>query len=86
MTPRGHRAHSIRHVGVFSNRWIIGGVTVQAIGQLAITYLPTMNAVFQTAPISAGAWLRIIAISAAAMTVVAVDKRLRRRLAITGPR
>jgi len=37
-------------IGVFSNRWIIVGVTLQAVGQLAITYLPAMNTVFNTAP------------------------------------
>ncbi|WP_407688392.1 cation-transporting P-type ATPase [Mycobacterium sp. HUMS_1102779] len=67
-------------IGVFSNRWIVVGVTAQAIGQLAITYLPAMTAVFATAPISAGAWLRIFAIAAAISGVVAVDKLLRRAL------
>jgi cation-transporting P-type ATPase F len=65
-------------IGVFSNRWIILGVTVQALGQLAITYLPAMNAIFGTAPIGADVWLRILAIAVAASLVVAVDKRLRR--------
>lgn len=68
------------HVGLLSNRWIIGGVTAQLLGQLAITYLPFMNTIFQTAPISAGAWLRIVAIAVAATVVVAIDKRLRRHL------
>ena len=63
---------------MFTNRWIILGVTVQAIAQLAITYLPAMNTVFGTAPIGVGAWLRILAIAAAASVVVAIDKRLRR--------
>ena len=44
---------------MFSNRWIILGVTAQAVAQLAITYLPVMNTVFGTAPIGVGAWLRI---------------------------
>jgi cation-transporting ATPase F len=65
-------------IGLFSNRFIIIGVTVQAIAQLAITYLPAMNAVFGTAPIEAEVWLRILAIAVAASLVVAVDKRLRR--------
>jgi cation-transporting ATPase F len=65
-------------IGMFSNRWIIVGVTVQAIGQLAITYLPAMNTVFDTAPIGADVWLRILAIATAASLVVALDKRLRR--------
>jgi cation-transporting ATPase F len=70
--------HSAWRIGLFSNRWIIVGVTAQAIGQIAITYLPVMNTVFGTAPISWGAWLRILAIAMAASLVVAVDKRLRR--------
>ncbi|HWM02553.1 MAG TPA: cation-transporting P-type ATPase [Actinophytocola sp.] len=65
-------------IGLFSNRWIIVGVTVQAIGQLAITYLPAMNTVFGTAPIGGEVWLRILAIAVVASLVVAVDKRLRR--------
>lgn len=65
-------------IGVFSNRWIILGVTVQAVAQLTITYLPAMNTVFDTAPISLGAWLRIFAIAAAASVVVGIHKWLRR--------
>ncbi len=72
--------HSVWHIGLFSNRWIIGGVAVQALGQLALTYLPFMNTIFQTAPITAGAWGRIFAVAAAATVVVAIDKRLRRQL------
>jgi cation-transporting ATPase F len=69
---------SVWRIGMFSNRWIIVGVTVQAIGQLAITYLPAMNTIFGTAPIGGNVWLRILAVAVAASLVVAVDKRLRR--------
>lgn len=65
-------------IGLFSNRWIIIGLAVQAVGQLAITYVPAMNAVFDTAPIGADVWLRILAIAAATSLIVAVEKRLRR--------
>jgi len=64
--------------GILSNHWILGGVAVQAAGQLAITYLPVMNALFRTAPIPAEAWLRILAVAILASLFVAVDKRLRR--------
>lgn len=73
--------HSIWQIGVFSSRWILGGVAVQAVGQVAITYLPTMNSWFRTAPISADAWARIFAIATLASLVVALDKWLRRRVA-----
>ncbi len=69
---------AVWRVGTFSNRWIIGGLIVQAIGQLAITYLPVMNDAFQTAPIEASVWLRIFALAAATSLVVAIDKRVRR--------
>ncbi|WP_036375330.1 HAD-IC family P-type ATPase [Micromonospora sp. ATCC 39149] len=72
--------HSAWHVGLFSNRWILAGVALQAVAQLVITYLPVMNSVFNTAPIGGGVWLRILAIAAAAAAVVAIDKRLRRHL------
>lgn len=72
--------HSMWRIGVFSNPWIVGGVSVQAVGQAAITYLPVMNELFHTAPIDAASWLRIVVIASAAAVVVAVDKRLRRHL------
>jgi cation-transporting ATPase F len=49
---------------------------VQALGQLALTYLPAMNTIFDTAPIGDQVWLRILAIAVAASLVVAVDPRL----------
>ena len=65
-------------VGLFSNRWVIIGVTVQALAQGAITYLPAMNTLFDTAPLGGAVWLRILGIAGLAGLVVAVDKRLRR--------
>ncbi len=62
-------------VGFFSNRWLLAGVTVQVLGQLALTYLPVMNRLFQTAPIGGDVWLRIVVIAAIAGLVVALDKR-----------
>lgn len=72
--------HSMWRIGPLSNRWLLAGVTVQVLAQLAITYLPAMNQVFQTMPISAGAWLRIGALALIASAVVAFDKRLRRQI------
>jgi cation-transporting ATPase F len=69
---------SVWRIGIVSNRWLIFGVAVQAVLQLAFTYLPAMNAVFHTAPISTEAWLRIFAIAALASVVVGIDKWLRR--------
>ena len=67
-------------IGIFTNRWILAGVLLQAIAQLAITYLPAMNLVFGTAPIGGDVWLRILAVGVVAAAVVAIDKRLRKHL------
>ncbi|CAN5657589.1 cation-transporting P-type ATPase [soil metagenome] len=72
-------SRSVWRIGLFTNRWIIAGVLAQALGQIAITYLPVMNAVFGTAAIDAGAWVRIFAIAAAASVAVSIDKRIRHR-------
>ena len=69
---------SVLHVGVFSNRWIYVGIGAQIAGQLALTYVSVMNRLFLTAPIAAGAWLRILLLGVAASVVVAIDKRVRR--------
>ncbi|MDS1272326.1 cation transporting ATPase C-terminal domain-containing protein [Lipingzhangella sp. LS1_29] len=70
--------HSAWRVGLFSNHWIIVGVTAQLLCQLAITYVPVMNSVFGTAPLSVGVWLQILAIAVLTVPVVAVAKRLQR--------
>ncbi len=70
--------HAAWSIGLFSNRWVLVGVACQAIGQLAITYLPAMNELFGTAPIPGAAWLRILAVALLASLVVGFDKRLRR--------
>ena len=69
---------SLWSVGVFSNRWVYVGIGAQVAGQLVLTYVSVMNRLFLTAPIAAGAWLRILLLGLAASVVVAIDKRVRR--------
>lgn len=68
--------------GWFTNPWLIVGVLTQILGQLAITYLPPMNDLFQTAPIGWDSWLRILLVATATALVVAVDKRRLRSIAL----
>jgi cation-transporting ATPase F len=63
------------HTGFLANPWLIVGVTAQALGQAALTYLPAMNTLFQTAPIGWQVWLRILLVAAVAAAAVALDKR-----------
>ncbi|HEX5598340.1 MAG TPA: cation transporting ATPase C-terminal domain-containing protein, partial [Micromonosporaceae bacterium] len=66
-------------LGLFSNRWLIGGLIVQGVAQLALTYLPAMNRLFKTAPLGLDAWLRILGIALLASLAVGAEKSLQRR-------
>jgi cation-transporting ATPase F len=70
----------VRRVGLLSNRWVLAGVALQVLAQAALTYLPALNTAFGTAPLDLRTWLLIAALSVAAWTVVAIDKRFRRQI------
>jgi cation-transporting P-type ATPase F len=73
-------ADPVWRIGFFTNRWLLLGVSLQVVGQAAITYLPVMNTLFQTAPIGLDAWLRITLVATLATVVVSLDKaRIRSR-------
>ena len=75
--------HPAWRIGFFSNRWLILGVAVQAVAQIAITYLPVMNTVFQTAPVGWDVWVRIFVIAAGISAIVGVEKWVRARQSVT---
>jgi calcium-translocating P-type ATPase len=54
---------SVRSVGFFTNPWIWLGIALVVVLQMAFTYLPFMNDVFQTAPIPLAGWLPIAALT-----------------------
>lgn len=68
---------SLWSIGVMTNRWVIGGAMGMVGAQLLFTYTPAMNSLFQTAPISGGSWLRIIAVATTAFIAVEFEKWLR---------
>jgi len=68
---------SVFSVGLFSNPWIWVGITVMAILQLLFTYSPIMNQWFNTAPISAEAWLRVFACGLLISVIVGIEKHWR---------
>ena len=69
------------HVGLFTNRWLIAGVTTTVALQLLFTYAAPMNSLFHSAPIDAEAWLRIIAVGFVIWGTVGLEKSVRRRRA-----
>jgi len=71
---------SMFSLGVFSNPWVFGGVTIMLILQGLFTYLPAMNRMFQSAPIGTEAWIRILAVAFTAFIVVGLEKWIRLRI------
>ncbi len=67
---------SIFQLGFFSNKWVFGGAAIMLLLQIVYTYLPIMNTLFQSAPISMGAWTRIIGAGIIGYLIVETEKRL----------
>jgi len=67
--------------GLFGNRYVLYAVAVLLLFQLAFTYLPPMQALFGTAAIAAGVWLRILLVAASVLFIVELEKALMRRRA-----
>jgi Ca2+-transporting ATPase len=67
---------SVFQLGFFSNMWVFGGVAVMLIVQMAYTYLPLMNRLFQSASIDTAAWSRIALAGIIAFLVVEGEKML----------
>ncbi len=72
-------SRSVLEVGLFSNPWIWVGMAAMMVLQLAFTYAPVMNTLFQTEAISLASWLRAIACGAMIFIVVGIEKAWRRR-------
>lgn len=68
---------SMFKIGLFSNPWVLFGSAAMIVLQLIYTYMPAMNRIFQSEPISGLDWLLIIAVSVAVYMVIGVEKWLR---------
>ena len=65
------------HVGLFSNPWIWRGVSSMVGLQLLLTYVPSMNRLFHTAPIDGPAWGLVLTAAVTVYVVVEVETWLR---------
>ncbi len=72
---------SVFQLGFFSNKWVFFGTAAMLILQILYTYLPLMNTLFQSAPISIEAWLRIVGAGVISYQIVEFEKWLQGRRA-----
>jgi len=72
-------------VSLRTNHFLMGGVGLMVALQLLYTYLPGMNRLFGSAPISLLSWGWLIAAALAVHVIVEIEKGLRRRAARRRP-
>jgi P-type Ca2+ transporter type 2C len=76
---------SLFHIGLFSNKYVLGAVVLTFLLQMATLYVPFLNPVFKTQPLTAGELLVVVAASALIFVAVEIEKVFwRRRLKSEG--
>ena len=70
-------SQSVLRVGIFSNPWALVGSAGMLLLQIGFTYLPFMNALFHSAPLSLESWGWAFLAGLAAFPLVGLEKWLR---------
>lgn len=65
---------SISNLGFFSNRWLLAGAACMTFLQLIFTYVPTMNHIFNSAPIGFTEWCLITGVSLSIYFGIGLEK------------
>jgi Ca2+-transporting ATPase len=76
---------SIFTQGFFSNKLLLASVLLTVMLQMAIIYLPAMNRLFKTAPLSAMELLLVFGLSTVVFGAVEIEKFFKRQHPSTGP-
>ncbi len=69
--------NSVFSVGFFSNKSIFVGIFSLLALHAAFVYMPTLNSLFSSAPLSAVEWIKAIGMGAIVLPVVALEKAIR---------
>lgn len=67
---------SVFQLGFFSNLWVLGGAVTMFLLQIAYTYLPVMNRLFQSAPLDLAVWGRTVMAGAVVFVIIEIEKWL----------
>ncbi|MBI5055721.1 MAG: cation-transporting P-type ATPase [Nitrospirae bacterium] len=70
---------SVFRIKLLSNPFLFFSMMAAFLAQLSVIYVPALQWVFRTEPITTGEWLRILMVSATVVLVVEIDKWMRRR-------
>ncbi|MBV2120797.1 MAG: cation transporting ATPase C-terminal domain-containing protein, partial [Candidatus Thiodiazotropha sp. (ex Ctena orbiculata)] len=64
--------------GFVGNRYVLYAIGLLIIFQMGFTYLPQLQFLFGTAPISAGMWFLIVMVASSVLILVEVEKLIYR--------
>ena len=70
---------SVFSVKLLSNPFLFFSMIAAFLAQLAVIYVPALQWIFRTEPISTGEWLRILIVASSVIATVEIDKFFRRK-------
>lgn len=72
-------SRSMLSLGLFSNKWLLGGVAMMTLLQVVYTYTPLFNRIFESRPLGIAEWAMVIGNSTLIYVVVEFEKYIRRK-------
>ena len=85
LTQLGHvlairsEKESLFSIGIFSNKYLLGAVVLTFVLQMATVYVPILNPIFKTEPLTVNELLLTLALSSVVFFAVEVEKLIRRK-------
>jgi len=70
---------SLFRIGLFSNKYLFGAVSLTFLLQMATIYVPSLNGIFKTQPLTLAELTITLALSSAVFWAVEIEKSIRRR-------
>jgi Ca2+-transporting ATPase len=70
---------SVFRINPLSNPFLFYSMVASFLAQLAVIYVPALQWVFRTEPLSGGEWLQIVLVALVVIVAVEIDKAIRRR-------
>ena len=71
--------YSVLEVGLWTNKWIYVGIGILLVLQIGFVYLPFMNTLFGSAPLSPLEWIETLVVGLVVLPVISLEKWVRKR-------
>lgn len=71
--------YSVLEVGLWTNKWIYVGIGVLLALQIGFVYLPFMNTLFGSAPLSPLEWIETLVVGLIVLPIISLEKWFRKR-------